>query len=268
MLHLFPLTAGRLVRLVLPVLALLLFGTWLHRSVTCSPPTALSGSSSPTVDGVFALHAILDRLAACAGNGMGHSGNLPDQTRLLFEMVKRELPSPSPGNGLVFCEIGFNVGHSASTFLSAAAARGAKVKSYHVFDLDANPSVRAGYNYLRRAFPATAFAFVVGDSTVSLPVWSGGPDVAACDLFHIDGGHAGGVPAIDWANVRRVIRKDGKSLVVFDDCGCQPGSEWWCTEPEEVFDSAVASGDIIPLSKGEISLPSKGTCAGRGKKKS
>ncbi len=262
--HLSPQTS-RGTRLVLLVIVLLLFGVWLRRAVGCGPPTALVGPSPPTPAGVFALHAALDRVAACTGNGMGHSGNLPEQTRLLFEMVKKELPSPSLGDGLVFCEIGFNVGHSASTFLSAAAARGAKVKSYHIFDLDASPSVRMGYNYLRSAFPATTFAFVVGDSTVSLPVWIGGPDVAVCDLFHIDGGHAGGIPAIDWANVRKVIRKDGRSLVVFDDCGCLPGSEWWCIEPEEVFDAAVASGAMIPVSKGEISLPSKGTCAGRGK---
>jgi glucose/arabinose dehydrogenase len=32
-----------------------------------------------------------------------------------------------------------------------------------------------------------------------------------CDMFHIDGAHAGGGPALDWANVRRVIRADGSS---------------------------------------------------------
>lgn len=258
---------SRFVRLVLLVLALWILGAWLHRTAVCSTISTVvaNGASPPTIAGVFALHAVLDRFGACAGNSMGHSGNLPEQTRLLFDMIKRELPPPGH-DGLVFCEIGFNVGHSASTFLSAAAARGANVKAYHVFDLDASPSVRMGYNYLRSAFPATSFSLVAGDSTKSLPLWIGGASADVCDIFHIDGGHADGIPAIDWANVRKVIRKDGKSLVVFDDCGCAAGSAWWCLEPEQVFDAAVAAGDIVLVSKGEISLPDKGTCAGRGKK--
>jgi hypothetical protein len=238
---------------------------------TTSLPAALPGvtAAAPlgTLASLLSLHQVLDAFASTSGNSMGHSGNLPEQTRLLFELVRAELPAalPAAPAGLVLCEIGFNVGHSAATFLSAAAAKGAKVRAYNVFDMDENPSVRQGYEHLRSVFSETAFSFMPGDSAKTLPAWTQGPAAMPCDMFHIDGAHAGGGPALDWANVRRVIRADGSSLVVFDDCGCQPGSEWWCKEPEEVFDAAVAAGDMVSVSKGVISLPSKGTCAGRGK---
>ena len=220
-------------------------------------------------------HVTLDAAAAAHGNTMGHSGNQQAQVDGLFDSVCASLGvrAAAPGQdveagkfaakkGMTFCEIGFNVGHSSTTLLAAAAATGVKVDKYVAFDAVESSSVRVGIDIVRAAFPDTDFELVAGLSDITLPPWIATHPAVRCDLFHVDGGHAGGMPERDWQMLQpTTLSGAGHTLVIFDDCHCGGNIEWWCREPTQVFDSAVSSGAIESIST--MPFPgSKGSCLG------
>ena len=222
---------------------------------------------------------MLDALGV--NNTMGHIND--PQAWGLFELVREHAPREpaSAGGVLSICEIGFNVGHSATAMLAGAAAGGVRVAALHAFDAVIDGSVVTGWTRVREAFPDTHVTLTPGQSNDTVPLWAsaatalqGAPPAAAapvpepwqlppCDVIHIDGEHNNGAPAADWTNVQPLLRRDGRTLILFDDCACGEGNAWWCVEPTEVFDAAAAAGGIVTLSRGEYAYPLKGTCAGR-----
>ena len=208
------------------------------------------------------LHTKLDAIAAADQNQMGHTGDFPEQTRKLFDILDTLVPS---GGGTV-CEIGFNVGHSAATFLIATSA-----KSFIAFDCGNKASVNAGFSSLQESLPYAHFEMIEGNSPVMVNKFAQqrGLD-AVCDVIHIDGAHDGPFPAADWEAMWHYARDDGRTLIVFDDCNCDTE---WCIAPLQVFQAAVSRGEILQLPDGASMLQvdgrpdspdyrEKGSCVG------
>ena len=226
------------------------------------PPPPLPGAAAGTRAALAALHAQLDALGL--GRVMGHTADLPQHATALHALLQRALP-PAPPGGLVLCELGFNVGHGAATFLAAAAAAGARVAQYVAFELPGDDAVAAGAAAVAAAFPATALQVHYGDAGQAFPAWLGAPGHGPCDLVHVDASHSHGAPARDIGAALAAARADGQTLVLVNDCGCLPGSGAWCDAPEAAFLSAAAAGGLVPLAEGaRVSFVSKGTCAARG----
>jgi hypothetical protein len=181
------------------------------------------------------LHKNLDTIAAADGNRMGHTGDFSEQTIKLFDILGKLVPAAG-----TVCEIGFNVGHSAATFLIATSA-----KSLIAFDCGGKASVHEGFTSLQESLPYAKFEMVEGNSPVMVNKFAqkNGAD-ATCDVIHIDGAHDGPFPAADWEAMWHYARDDGQTLVVFDDCNCDTE---WCIAPLQVFQTAVARGEIAQL---------------------
>jgi hypothetical protein len=193
------------------------------------------------------LHSELQRIADADKNSMGHSGNV-DQTLANFLVVH-----DTRGDTHTVCEIGFNVGHSAATFLTALP----HVTRYIAFDVVWASSVTQGMTYLQEQHRGTAFELVKGESQVTVPVFAAAHPGLSCDVFHIDGGHNDGVPAIDFENVMALVSVG--SIVMFDDCDC---NSRYCVEPTQVFEGAIAAGRLERVPFAKISYQFKGTCVG------
>ena len=248
---------------------------WAPGAAAAPAPAQSSAPPAPgSREALARLHSALDAIGL--GRAVGHTGDLPQHVAALLALLRGALPPPPPG-GLVLCEVGFNVGHAAATFLTAAAAAGARVAAYHAFELAASdPAVAAGAAAVQAAFPGTRLVLHPGDARASFPGWvaslrmavaaegasaSGGP----CDLVHVDGSHDHGAPGADLAVAAEASRADGRTLVLVNDCGCLAGSGPWCAAPEAAFEAAVAAGSLLPLREGaKIGFVSKGTCAARG----
>jgi lipopolysaccharide biosynthesis glycosyltransferase len=208
-------------------------------------------------------HATLDAIASAANNNMGRSNNVAEQTLALFDLILSNVRSQHMllTGGLTFCEIGFNVGHSATTFLAGATAAGANISRFIAFDKVESISVEQGFTAVKAAFPSTSFELVKGASENTVVPWAAERPNFICDVAHIDGAHAGGGPLRDWNALQPLFRRDGFSIVVFDDCHCGGQVEWWCLEPTSTWDDIVARGLAIKIA--DLSFPgSKGSCAG------
>jgi hypothetical protein len=111
------------------------------------------------------------------------------------------------------------------------------------FDYGEKPGVLIAIDYLRTVFAednVTAEVYL-GNSQTSLPSYHKDNPDFVCDVVHIDGSHDGHFPLSDFQNARAMARKDGKTLVLFDDCGCP--SEW-CVAPLTTFSELLSAGSI------------------------
>jgi predicted O-methyltransferase YrrM len=157
-------------------------------------------------------HRQLDKLQAQFG-GDGHSAEWEFQTNTLRDLVK---------DADVYCEIGFNAGHSAATALQAND----NIK-VHAFDIGGQKAANA-YNVLSQRYPQR-IQVTWGDSTQTL---RDHPPLG-CDVFFIDGGHDKQVAASDIKNVKRHMKKNG--IVMMDDVDCTKVKPWCCTGPTEAW---------------------------------
>ena len=164
-------------------------------------------------------HTELDSIKTKLG-GEGHSGSLPEQTKYLTEVTRA---------ANTYCEIGFNVGHSAATVLSHNPS--VNVIS---FDIGGKNSKEA-YTLLRSHY-GDRLKVHWGDSTRILPSVEEG---LQCDVFFVDGGHSAKVARADLTNIKRHLKPNG--LVIMDDVYCRAA---YCPGPTAAWHADIASGII------------------------
>jgi len=152
--------------------------------------------------------AIMDYFVDAPTHGQGHSAQVQMEVIHL-----RNLILTMRSRGTVVCETGFNAGHSAAIWLEQPSQ--ARLLS---FDLGAEPYSESARAFVRTMYPGR-LTYFKGDTTKTLPrfasrVESG--DEPPCDLWYIDGGHQGKVPASDINSAWRASH-DG-TIMVADDC--------------------------------------------------
>lgn len=139
----------------------------------------------------------------------GHSASCGHKPELHRALVRQRASQ----SRVQVCETGFNLGHSAITWLSAAP-------NVHLlsFDLGEHRYSAFGARFVRRVFGNDRFSIVFGDSLKTVPAHFARHPELKCDVFMVDGGHAYEVAMGDLLNAVRHIVPHG--LLLIDDTHC------------------------------------------------
>jgi hypothetical protein len=171
----------------------------------------------------------------CNGNDfvLGHSGQFIEEVDSLFDVAFRLQPS-------TVCEVGFNVGHSLATFMSASSNA-----SYIGFDfpLPSNGDLNKEMGkLLQSVFPRHKLRFVWGKSHETVPVFFAEQPLHSevlCNLVSVDGSHAYEDAIADLRNFRGHTTRE--HIIFADDVGCR---EDFCTGSTRAWNEMVANGYI------------------------
>jgi len=107
------------------------------------------------------------------------------------------------------CEIGFNAGHSAVSWLAANPDI-----TLYSFDLGYHDYTESIGKYLKKRFPGR-FHLILGDSRRTLPKFIQENPTVKCDIMSIDGGHFYDIVLHDFNNFRKMANP--RNLLQFDD---------------------------------------------------
>jgi len=166
-------------------------------------------SDSETMASIFTMWNVLDAIMALA---------MPQyawQTGYVRELqLRRMVQLARQSDARVYCEIGFNGGHSSAAMLLANPRL-----TVHAFDLMAWHYSNATSALLRSTF-GKRFRLHPGDSTVTLPAWAQ-LHPKSCDLTFVDGDHTLQGAMLDMLHMRDAMR-DG-AYAVADDINSDPG---------------------------------------------
>lgn len=125
----------------------------------------------------------------------GNSGRLAQQIACYYGLAARYQES-----GATVCETGYNVGHSAVTFLSALNSPLAR---YVGFDLGQLRRLTwSSVNLLNRSFFPGQVTMTYGRSTRTLPAFLAQHPTLRCDILSIDGDHSLDGMRADWELLR------------------------------------------------------------------
>ena len=182
------------------------------------------------------------------GGGEGMSAQLPFQTEKYIEVVQdavRYKEEQGITENVKVCETGYNMGHSALTYLFGAEGLSEEIKvEYHGFSFP-HDNHQMIAKEMKNIFGLTdRFDIFWGDSTKSLPYYIGNAEknqeLNQCDVIIVDGGHSVDVATKDIANFRSLANKEHHVLLV-DDLECVAG---WCFGPKQAWNASKAAGDV------------------------
>ena len=170
------------------------------------PWLCLSGSAALAAAGNLSVDAVVAELQAA----VARTTSAADAVQRRLQSIAAWRPQleayhAMPVRGKVVCEIGFNAGHSAATWLSAGA------KKVHAFDFFRDAHTRAALELLQRRFPDQLVPHA-GDATVEVPRAA---LEQPCDLVVIDGGHSYANVVSDFASMQAHAAPTARFL--FDD---------------------------------------------------
>lgn len=137
-------------------------------------------------------------------------------------------------------EIGFSAGHSAELFLRNGAATDARVVS---FDLGTYPCATVGKAFLDARYPGR-HAWVLGDSTETVPRYAREHPGETFDLIFIDGGHDYKTARADLRNGKRL--STASTVVVMDDVVERPSAHY-TYGPTRAWNEMVEAGEVEAL---------------------
>ena len=163
-----------------------------------------------------------DFLRTRAWYGNSHIGNRPIQARAYYDLARKVAPG-------TICEVGFNGGHSAAVFLSAAGRR-AKMVSFDLAEFDYSETAQR----LVGALYPDQLRLIVGRSETTVPRFSKRHG-RACDLFSVDGDHSYEGTSRDISNAVGATRPGG--TLILDDMQ-NPG-------PRRAFEESVRRGWLV-----------------------
>ena len=140
----------------------------------------------------------------------GNSGRLAQQIRCYYELVASRFGGDEAPT---VCETGFNIGHSAVTFMSALPPSAA----YYGFDLgQLRGLTRGAVGLLNTSFFPSRVHVAYGKSKRTLPAFVEDNPTLKCDVISIDGDHSDEGMAADWASLKQLAHS--RSLVFTDEC--------------------------------------------------
>ena len=197
-------------------------------------------------------------LSACAARLEGRriEGHQFTQQRAYFAWAAQR-PNTS-----TICEIGFNAGHSAYTWLRAA---GPRLRRLVHFDLGEHAYVAPHHESLRAAFPGVEMELVLGSSVETVPAFAAARPEVRCDLLAVDGGHFGEVPLADLQNMR-ALAAPGAWVLMDDINAACPGG--FCAAPTAAWRRMEAQGQLVTIQcenylQHAPRKPLRGWCVGR-----
>jgi len=157
-------------------------GLALRRNLTFSPRLLLAESRRGTATSAAMIaYGAVETAFGWAGNA-GASQPRVQQYPLPQQVENSWLPVLAAPRIQHICEIGFNGGHSAASFLNFNP--GVRVTS---FDLVDDPSVELASRYLYRMFPIR-FVLIKGDPRQTVPQYARDHPTNRCGAWLINGG--------------------------------------------------------------------------------
>ncbi|CUG86932.1 membrane-associated methyltransferase, putative [Bodo saltans] len=177
------------------------------------------------------------KAAGLLSNVEGNSAQLKVERKVYTALA--QLPEVK-----TICEIGFNMGHSASLWLLANPTA-----NVYMFDLWSHEYSPIAENFLRSS-KATAFGLrnvssrltiTKGSSLTTVPKFAKERPDVKCDILSVDGGHTYELGLQDIENMRQLANPNFNILLV-DDTNCDAG---WCVD-EPCFEHE-RRGNIVNL---------------------
>ncbi|GJQ11380.1 hypothetical protein GpartN1_g3171.t1 [Galdieria partita] len=156
------------------------------------------------------------------------------------------------------CEIGFNAGHAAVTWLSALPN-----STYIGFDNGFHNYTQRCVDYLKRYFGEQRIDIYYGSSDTTVWEYANQHPWTSCDIFHVDGQHYGELPFQDIANAKRLVASG--SLIIVDDAVLSGPCERhgsFCYNPTQAWKQLNASGLMSTAECIRLELPWRGFCFG------
>lgn len=158
------------------------------------------------------------RMLAANGNVGRSTHQLMCYYALARWLAQRRGSSSSSSRNLTACEAGFNIGHSATTYLTGLGP-GAR---YIGFELNRGEKTRAAAQLLNGSNGggspfAGALELVYGDSQRAAPAYLAAHPELQCDLLSIDGAHSDAAILADWRILGRALPPDRDHVVTLDD---------------------------------------------------
>ena len=157
----------------------------------------------------------------------------PAQARALRQVVLADTNGPQGCANRVrtVCETGFNAGHSAAIWLE-----GTDVREVHSFDLFSHTYSNASARLVSALYPGR-FKLHPGNTLRTVHHFAARASTK-CDLWYIDGGHVGNVPASDMLNA--LASSHNQTLLIADDCS----RKWMAVRG--AFESLEKDGSVRP----------------------
>ena len=150
-------------------------------------------------------------------------------------------------------EIGFNAGHSSSTFLGSCEA---DVVSVDLAEHDYVVKCKAGIDSI---YPGR-HTLIVGDSLNALPSLQKSLS-PTFDLIYVDGGHSYEIAKHDLINSKKLSH--AKTLVIMDDTYRKPsGIRDWNEGPNRAWKEAIESKFVTELETWDFEQPGRGMSCG------
>lgn len=173
--------------------------------------------------------SLLDYVKKNTKTGIKKEGNI-DKSQIIFfiELLKKNKWIRKIG------ETGFNMGHSAVTFLNNS-----KRTKLWSFDLNSHNYTNLGRKFINKKYP-NRHQFIGGDSTKTLPDFIEKNKKLKLDLIFVDGGHSYKVAKEDLENMKKLA--NSKTILVIDDI---LPNRTHGKGPTKALDELVERGDII-----------------------
>ena len=164
----------------------------------------------------------------------GYSQQLPKQVEELIKL------SNKPHINIM--EIGFNGGHSAEVFL-----KNNDTLTLTSFDLGSHDYILTAKEFIDIVYP-NRHTLILGDSTITVPIYISNNPNKTFDIIFIDGGHDYAIANADLENCRKLANKD--TIVIVDDTVYTKELEtFWTVGPTKAWVDRLNNGTIVETNK-------------------
>jgi len=161
--------------------------------------------------------------------GEGTSNEFREEQKAYYDAIQNRVRARS-GEEVMFCEIGFNVGHSAVLVLESHPSA-----KYNGYSLKMDNSIKV-LKPLKEIYPGR-LEVSWGDSVKTMHE---NPHLD-CDILVVDGGHFFPSAQADLRNMKRFARSDS-SILFIDDATC---TQHWCAGPTQAWQEAITDGFVV-----------------------
>ena len=168
----------------------------------------------------------------------GYSQESSSQVKDLINLTSK--------SNLNVMEIGFNAGHSAEVFL-----QNNNDLTLTSFDLGVHDYVEPAKEYIDKTYP-NRHKLILGDSTITVPIYSEENKDTKFDIIFIDGGHDYDTAKKDIENCF-YLAHDNTTVILDDTIFTSDWVQGWTVGPTRIWTEKLQQNKIFELNRKEYS---------------